>query len=134
MHEVIKELREKEGIESIGVSGYCYGGRIAVKLAATNEIKAAAVHHPAPLQIPTEIEEIKIPTIWLCAEIDNTFPQDARKATQEILEKRGMKATFKDYPGTEHGFAIRGDESNEVVYKAKIDALTSDIEFFKNEL
>lgn len=82
------------------------------------------------MPIPAAIEAIKVPTLWICAEIDHAFPPTARKTTQEILERRGMKSTFKDYPGTEHGFAVRGDEKNETIQKAKLDALEAAIVFF----
>lgn len=93
-----------------------------------------AIAHPAKLAIPTEIEAIKCPTLWICAETDGTFPEADRVATQEILQKRGMKATFKLYPGTEHGFAVRGDDKNPVVREASHSALDEAIKFFKEEL
>jgi dienelactone hydrolase len=71
----------------------------------------------------------------LCAEVDQSFPTDTdRKQAQELLEKRGIKAVFHDYPGTEHGFAVRGDESVPIVYAGKVKALEDTIAFFKAEL
>jgi carboxymethylenebutenolidase len=134
IHAVFKELKEKEGIEKFAVAGYCFGGRITTLLASTDLVQLSIVAHPAALKVPDDIETIKAPTLWLCAEVDAAFPQDARKSAQEILEKKGVKNVFKDYPGTEHGFAVRGDEKSEHVKKAKIAALEEAIKFILQEI
>jgi len=133
LQRVIQELKEKQGIKSIGAVGYCFGGKLSAVLAAGDETTANIIAHPAPIK-PEEIEAIKRPTLWLCAEIDNTFTPENRKQAQEILETKGVKNTFIDYPGTTHGFAIRGDDKDEIVKKAKLAALEATINFFKQEL
>ena len=45
-----------------------------------------------------------------------------------------MKADFKVYPKTKHGFAIRGNENREEVRKAKQAALDDAIRVFKEYL
>jgi len=131
---VIKELKEQQNVEKIGIIGYCYGGRISALLASTDKATACAIGHPSKIKIPEEIESMKVPTLWLCAETDQSFPTSDRKAAEEVLVKRGMKSIFKDYPGTTHGFACRGDPKDEKVEKAKADALQSAIHFFKHQL
>ena len=41
---------------------------------------------------------------------------------------------FRRYAGTYHGFALRGDERNKIIEKAKGEALDEAIDFFKAEL
>lgn len=77
---------------------------------------------------------MKVPTLWICAEVDQTFPTEARKGAQEVLEKKGIKNVFKDYPGTEHGFAVRGEEKSEESKNAKLAALDETIKFLAQEL
>lgn len=38
LENVIKELREKEGIQKVGMIGYCWGGRPTIKLASTDKV------------------------------------------------------------------------------------------------
>jgi dienelactone hydrolase len=37
--KAIQELKEKRGVEKIGVIGYCHGGKIVVQLAATEQVQ-----------------------------------------------------------------------------------------------
>ena len=90
--------------------------------------------HPSRLTIPGDIEAIKVPTLWICAETDPSFGKDDRDKTEQILKTRGMKASFRDFPGTTHGFACRGDEKNSHVQQAKAQAQQDAIDFFKQEL
>jgi len=134
VHKVMNALKEKEGIQKIGAIGFCYGAKIVISLAGDKKIDAAAVAHPSLLEIPGDIEKIQTPSLWLCAEIDQAFPEQSREATKKILKDRGMKADFKFYPGTTHGFAVRGNEKDEKVQAAKTQALKEAVEFFKVEL
>lgn len=135
LRNVMKELKEKEGIVKIGMVGYCFGGRITALFAGEDGTTTASViAHPAKLTIPNEIDAIKTPTLWLCAETDPTFGEEDRKAAEEILHKKKLKATFKLWAGTFHGFASRGDEKNEKVCAAKKEALKETIMFFQEEL
>jgi len=135
LRNVIKELKEKEGIEKIGMVGYCFGGRLAALFAAEDgTTTASVVAHPSKMTLPNEIEEIKTPTLWICAEIDSSFGEQDRKATEDILQKKKLKAIFKLYPGTNHGFASRGDVKNEIVQAAKKEALKETIMFFEEQL
>jgi len=96
--------------------------------------QANVVAHPAKLTIPQEIEAIKTPTLWICAEVDQSFGTEDRKKTEEILKQSGKHAVFKDYAGTTHGFAARGDPNNPVVQKAMINASEETVKFFMETL
>jgi dienelactone hydrolase len=39
IHAAIKDLKEKEGIQKIGVVGYCFGGRISALLASSDLVE-----------------------------------------------------------------------------------------------
>jgi len=79
VEKVIHELRTKEGIERVGVAGYCFGGKIAFVLAATDHVDAFISAHPSTPNFPDDIEAIKKPGLWVCAEIDRTFGEENRK-------------------------------------------------------
>jgi dienelactone hydrolase len=80
------------------------------------------------------METIQKPGLFLCAEVDNMFTDQMRKQAEEVLKSRNIKATFILYPGTQHGFAVRGNEHKEAVRDARRDALSKAIQFFTSEL
>jgi len=131
----IKELKEKEGVQKIGIIGYCYGGSLSIKFGAPSKgVTAYSAVHPGTPEMPTDIEAIQIPGLYLCAETDKSFGEEVREKTREILKNKGIKTVFKIFPGVNHGFAIRGDENDEHIKKAKYEALEDAINFFKAEL
>jgi len=132
LEAVINELKEKEGIKKIGIIGYCYGAKSAVVLAGTDKINAYAIAHPSRLELPKDMDEVKHNGLFLCAQVDNSFTDEQRTQSEDILKKRkDIKSIFKVYPGTEHGFAVRPKEHET---KQRIEALEETINFFKNEL
>jgi len=130
---VLSELKEKFGMKKIGVIGYCYGGKHAVLLAATDKIDAFAVAHPSFLRTE-EIEAINKPGLFLCAEEDPVFPKKASDEAEQILKRKDISAKFVHFPGTKHGFAVRGDVTIEHIKLAKEAALEEAVDFFKLRL
>lgn len=73
--------------------------------------------------------------MYICAEVDQSFGEEVQKKTQAILStKKDIKSEFIHYPGVEHGFAVRGDESIPHIKEQKEKALHDAIEFFKAQL
>lgn len=95
---------------------------------------AFAVAHPSLLKVPKDMQTIQKPGLFLLAEVDSMFTDSMRKEAEEVLKTRDIRATFKVYPGTQHGFAVRGSEHKELVKEARRDALSQAIQFFKAEL
>lgn len=63
------------------------------------------------------------------------FKPPDRKATEEILKKKEVQISeFVDYPGTKHGFAVRGSTTDQQVVAAYEGALERSSEFFKTHL
>ncbi|TPX37239.1 hypothetical protein SmJEL517_g00981 [Synchytrium microbalum] len=129
----IDDIREKQGITKIGMQGYCYGAPFCLKNAANaDRIQAFCLAHPSAVTIPTDVEPVKVPSLWLCAQHDMVFTPSMRKKAEELL--KGKNATFVDYEGVQHGFASRGDDKEEVVKAAMTDARKRGAEFFKQNL
>jgi len=130
----IKHLREKEGIQKIGIIGYCYGGKISIKFGARpDQVQVYAAAHPAAPDAG-DIEAIKLPGLYLCAETDQSFGESVREAAKETLHKNGVPSTFKLYPGTSHGFAIRDDENKPLEVEGKKHAIEESVKFFEQHL
>ncbi|KAL0477078.1 AIM2 [Acrasis kona] len=128
------ELKEKHGVTKLAVIGYCWGGFSTLMIGATDIANAVAVAHPSRLDFPGDIERIKKPCLFLCAEVDHQFPLENVEKSKEILKDRPEGHKFVQYPGTNHGFAVRFNGDDEVAAKAAEDAFQQAIQFFNKHL
>lgn len=129
--------------KKVAAIGYCFGGRFSILLAGGGGGKAASVEafaaaHPSRVQVPADIEAIAAPGIFLFAETDSSVPPEKAAAIADIVAKKGgaggPRFEIHHFPGTNHGFAIRGDASVAVVRQAKSDAISLAAAFFKSAL
>jgi len=127
----IKELKEKHGVTHVGALGVCWGGWTALYLSRDKLIDIAALAHPSFVET-ADVESISTPTLWLCATHDGIFTKEKRAQAQDILDtKTQYPAKFVTYPGTEHGFAVRGDSKVNHVRIAAEDAAQQVVLFLK---
>lgn len=108
----LKTIPRVDG-DSIGIVGFCVGGRITY-LAATScaGLKAASVFYggrilipfgdgPAPIELTKSIE---CPVLGSFGDLDqNPTPADVSKI-EALLKQHGKVHDFKMYPGAGHGF------------------------------
>jgi len=136
IENIAKELREKHGITKIAVQGYCWGGRIAVYLGQKPDvIDAFCAAHPGGLKLPADFEAVVKPACFVLPEKDHQIKEKQIAIIREIMQKKeAFLSSVKDYPGMIHGFAVRGNENDETVKKARVDAFESALAFFKQAL
>ncbi|KAL8472671.1 hypothetical protein ACS0TY_029117 [Phlomoides rotata] len=107
---VIDALKSK-GVSKIGVAGFCWGGMLAVRLAALEDyIQAAVLLHPGVIT-EEQINEVKAPLALLIAENDQICPTELLIHIGEILSAKSEVDSFvKVYPGVDHGWTLRYDD------------------------
>ena len=131
---VASELRARH--TAVYTIGYCFGARYAVLLAqavkgAPGAVEAFAVAHPS-FVTTSDIEAVRAPGLFLLAEVDSAFPEEAVAAARVAMAMTGLPHEFRGpYPGTVHGFAVRGSEDDPRVVAAREDALQGAIDFFR---
>ncbi|KAF8955832.1 dienelactone hydrolase endo-1,3,1,4-beta-D-glucanase [Flammula alnicola] len=131
-------LKEKKNYEKLGVVGYCYGGSASVRFAGTSYVDSAVVCHPGGCSLK-QVEAIRVPISWACAEDDLFWPHDRRMKTEAILAARKDKDNFveyefRDYKGTAHGFAARPNLSLPEIKEAHEQAFEQTVEWFQKTL
>ncbi|KAJ3268232.1 hypothetical protein HDV01_003251 [Terramyces sp. JEL0728] len=126
---VINQLKGL-GKANIGAIGYCFGGKYTLHYGQLG-LQAVASAHPSLLEPEKDLSKINVPVLLLLAEQDQMFGPIKQECLQ-ILKKTGVDLTVVDYPGTKHGFAVRGDES--VVKEARDDACSKAATFFDKHL
>ncbi|KAJ3119268.1 hypothetical protein HK098_005621 [Nowakowskiella sp. JEL0407] len=131
---VLKELRETIGIKKLAAVGFCWGGKYSVLLGGGENPKVEAVGaiHPSMIDYPKEVQELKVPTTFHVSESDPFFKPSQVPEIEKILSERVSKSEVKMYPGTSHGFSLRGNMAEPNVKKARDDCHSSTIEFFKS--
>ena len=118
----------------IGVCDFCWGGRYAVLLSQNDEeegrplVDAAFTAHPAQLSVPGDIEMGRAPLSIALAESDIWLKPPAVKQLM-ALEKEGLEVLL--FPGTNHGFALRGDPRDAVAMDAAKRAEEQALAWFK---
>ncbi len=129
VREAVAALRTL-GFTKIAANGYCFGGRYSIMLAQgpTPSIEAFGVAHPSFIDAAT-FATVRAPGFFACAETDQQFPEPLAAEVETLLKANGVKAEFRRYAGTTHGFAVRGAEDDERVMKARDDALEGLAEF-----
>lgn len=127
-----------ETSRKLGLIGYCYGGDSALHFNAlqNSRFHATAVAHGQVTL--SRVSALRRPALFVCAENDFAFPAlrvlEAEALVRERPDFSEALFRFRRYAGTYHGFAIRGDERNKVIEKAKGEALDEAINFFKTTL
>ncbi|XP_078149179.1 endo-1,3;1,4-beta-D-glucanase-like [Carex rostrata] len=103
---VIQALKEK-GVSAIGAAGFCWGAKVVVELAKSDDIKAVVLLHPSFVTVD-DIKEVKVPISVLGAEIDRTTPPEVTKQFEEILStKPEVPSYVKIFAGVQHGWTVR---------------------------
>ena len=117
---------------SVGVAGYCWGGKPAVNLAHTELVDCAFTAHPSALAIPGEIEKIRVPFSMAVGDMDFVMGIKEVEQTKTILKSKGDDVPSKVvvYPGAGHGFAVRGNPGDEKEKMQGIEAEDQAIEWF----
>jgi len=104
----------------VGFIGFCWGGYAATKLAhgdtADNGktlIDAAFTAHPSALEIPPDMERIKLPYSVSVGDVDFALPkQEVDKMIAALDDLKDVPTEVVVIPDAKHGFAVRFDPSN----------------------
>ncbi|KAI9350803.1 dienelactone hydrolase [Obelidium mucronatum] len=141
LETVILELKEKRNVKKVAVQGYCWGGSLAVKLAQhPNTIDVACAAHPSFLQIPADIEKIQKPIFFVLPSKDHSIKEQHKNIIESVLagkdksSENGFLHQVEWFEGAQHGFAVRGDDSDPVVAAMAQTALNNAISFFGDVL
>ena len=127
--------------ERVGITGFCFGGRIALMFAARSKEIDAVVPFYGNLRLPPEfnrpvnpfdiVSEIKAPVQGHYALTDAGIPQSDVKKFFEILQAQGTRAELYNYEA-EHGFFAY----TRPTYNAEAAKLAQNrmLEFFRQHL
>ncbi|KAL7266788.1 hypothetical protein RUND412_010646 [Rhizina undulata] len=129
---VVKETYADNGYTaSLGtyVVGYCFGGKYALRLAATEEIVATTVAHGL-LVTKEDIAGIKKPVSFACVENDPFFPDEVRDEGRRFLEDNNIEHEMNIYSGVPHGFGVYGSYEEEHIATCQRQAFDQFMEFF----
>ncbi|KAK9486464.1 dienelactone hydrolase [Lipomyces starkeyi] len=109
--------------------GYCYGAKYVVRLLDEGKLNAGYIAHPSFVS-EEELRAIKGPLSIAAAEIDPVFPEEKRHQSEAILKE--IQATYNIvlYSSVAHGFANRGDLSDEVVTWSQETAFWQAVQWF----
>ncbi|KAH6624168.1 Alpha/Beta hydrolase protein [Chaetomium sp. MPI-SDFR-AT-0129] len=130
-------LRTELNVTRVAAPGYCFGGRYAFRLlspspiegAWTEGIDVAFAAHPSLLE-SGEITAIGAPVAIASADNDTLFTAEARAAAEQDLFGVGQRYQVNLYSGTEHGFGVRVDLTDEQQKYAKEEAFVQAVKWF----
>ncbi|KAF8541012.1 dienelactone hydrolase family-domain-containing protein [Trichophaea hybrida] len=123
-----KEYRTSHGIH---VVGYCFGGKYALRLAATDEVSAVAVAHGTMIS-REDFVGVKNPVTFACVENDPLFPDEIREEGLKLLQERNIEHELKVYKGVPHGFAVYGSYPDHHIKLSQEKVFDQFVEFISN--
>ncbi|TGX53316.1 dienelactone hydrolase family protein [Sphingomonas gei] len=105
LEAAIKAARGKLGSRSVGVVGYCLGGRLAFMCATRTDSDATVCYYGVGIDnLLGEKHAIANPVLLHVAGADHFVTPDIQAKMHEALDDH-PKVTIFDYPGEDHGFA-----------------------------
>lgn len=102
---LIHWIRREQGVEKVGLVGFCLGGRLAYMAAARTDISASVGYYGVMIdQMLGESHAIANPLMLHIPTADHFVGPEAQAAIHEGLDGH-PKVTLHDYAGLDHGFA-----------------------------
>ena len=134
---VLEGLRDERGVTSVGVIGYCWGGRLAVLAGCGTSALGPNVHAVAPVHASgrgfhSDLPGLSVPACFVFGADDHVSPSEgAVRAALATASPAVLAACeFKTYAGCAHGFACRGNLAVPVVADARENAIAVTAAFF----
>jgi dienelactone hydrolase len=145
--EWLGKLRKAEPGKKIGMVGFCWGGRYALRAGqekSTVEVEgkktplvdAVVALHPSNLVFPGDVERMVVPTSCGWGEEDSFVKIESMEKVEAIQEgerKSGRvvpEVEHRVYKPGRHGFAVRGNPDDEQERKCLEDSVTQVLEWF----
>lgn len=98
-------------------------------------VDATFTAHPSNLIIPSDIQNIKIPTSIAAGMLDKRYPKEQVDETEAVLQLKAEKGEGEHevvrYEGARHGFAIRGSDMEKEEAEMMGQAEEQAIEWFR---
>ncbi|KAF3352572.1 hypothetical protein VdG1_08913 [Verticillium dahliae VDG1] len=127
----ISFLQDKLKVKKIAASGYCYGGRYAIRaLNGQHAVNAGFAAHPTAVTTE-EVRAVQQPLGLANAQNDPAFTLAQQTETNIILGDLGHGFAASLYSGVRHGFAVRANVSEPQQKFAKEEAFAQASRFFK---
>lgn len=143
----LRALKQEAGVDAVVPCGFCWGGRYAILLshrggaAATGvpadalpRVAAFVAAHPSSVAVPGDLTAIAAPGLFLCAESDGMFPRAAVALAVRETARVGGGGAVRVFPGTAHGFVVRGGAAIPRVVEARAAAVGAMAEFCAAQL
>jgi len=127
--KAIEWLKGEGGYKKIGVVGYCYGAKYAIRALGDGGADVGFVGHPAFVD-KEEVEAIKGPLSIAAAEIEQVFPAEKRYETEKLLVATKLPYQITLYGGVKHGFAVKADLSDKRQKFANEQAFYQAVQWF----
>ena len=129
--QAIAGLRKDEGVKVVIASGFCWGGRYSL-LASYGEspiVDGFAVAHPSRT-VAADYASANTPGLFLLAETDSSFPAEVVAEVKTLCKEKDF--TFcGPFPGTNHGYAIRGSDEDALVASARAESVNQLAKFME---
>ena len=123
----------------VGAIGYCYGGWVVFRLAATENnglVDCVVAGHPS-LLTKNDIDNAAMPIQIQAPEKDDAYTAELKEHTWRTLQKNGVMFDYQHFPGVEHSCLIRGssevEREREAMQRGKNAAVAWFRQFLKAE-
>jgi carboxymethylenebutenolidase len=100
----IRYLRDSEGVERVGVAGFCMGGALTMLSATLPGVDAYAAFYGFPPAGAADLSRITAPGIIFFGEEEGYFSIPDAKAFAERQRAAGRECEVVVYPGAGHAF------------------------------
>jgi carboxymethylenebutenolidase len=133
MSGAVEHLRSREEVKpkKVGVTGFCAGGGLVLKLAATAPVDAAVPFYPFFVPEDADPDAIRAPVLAHLAERDPSTEKS--RPFLEDLRSRGKDVEVQVYPGADHAF-FNDDRPGIYDEAASKLAWQRTLEFFRRHL
>jgi carboxymethylenebutenolidase len=129
----IRYLRDSEGVDRVGVVGFCMGGALAVLAATLPGVDAFAAFYGLPPASAADLGRITAPGLIFFGEKEGYFSIPDAQAFAQRQRAAGRDCEVVIYPGADHAF-FNNDRPEVFHPQAANDAWRRTLEHFGRHL
>ncbi|MEP7271653.1 MAG: dienelactone hydrolase family protein, partial [Acidobacteriota bacterium] len=130
---VVAHLRSIEGVEAVGITGFCMGGTFALLLPCYTRLEASVPFYGDVPEDTSVLANLSSPVLFIGGENDEWINLEKMKRLEDALKKYHKAGEVRIYKDAPHAFF---NDTRHEVYRAADaeDAWRRAIEFFNLHL